>query len=504
MSIIHRLENAYRNADSLITNGIELVVVPDPIGHAINDAARELHFASFESGNPGFAKKASEIAYLARWLWTYSVVSTQSQHFLFELEELCNQLPDGDLQNPLIRIRDEVERILIDGKISPMLETLLDDVSMFGEDAERECRVATVKGRAALDIGNMVQPNCAISTVEGMRKAGSSILKCFFLGEPMRFSSSSWTAPIAKENAFYLPDWVRNRDLPVGELEEVTNTPSAPVRIFDLEAKKTIEISPSEVSKSRNSISEDSLSAEEGRPVETVERGTGQETELALRVGLGGGRSVFLRKDGEIRVLEFDSRGEITVDVVPVSLLEEGDFIHLRSSGGDPLELETLTRELLSARWGEIAATQQEWKAKLEKQYDNFTDQTVANFAAMHGIVAHQQLRMWTDARFIHPRSDSDFRALLKWLRIEDWETTFENAKQLRGARQKAGHKIARDLSNALQTVASEIWFEKDWVDLEGVEDRNISGAVARVRNISRPWKPEPQVRSRLGQPFFD
>lgn len=139
---------------------------------------------------------------------------------------------------------------------------------------------------------------------------------------------------------------------------------------------------------------------------------------------------------------------------IPVSSIEPGMFILLRTSGGGDY-LGPLADKILGDQMSLIKASQEQWKGLLrEKVHErNAFEISVALLDLGSNRAEETNLRNWMSSQKIKPHDKNDFAAIMKLVDLEDkTDEYWRNAKALHSAHMKAGFHIRKLL---LKKVAS-------------------------------------------------
>ena len=194
------------------------------------------------------------------------------------------------------------------------------------------------------------------------------------------------------------------------------------------------------------------------------------ESVPARLCALEGGVSVFLRgHDGaETSVLYIDQK---QADVIwrPVSSLEPGDFLLLRTTGGGDYVTE-LAWEYLGEKAREIQNAQAHWKRKLSnvicaRDAEEVSEETKDNGASAANV---GNILAWASDDRIQPGKKGDFIALLKTLGLcHKAEEYWLYGRAIRRARVRAGLYVRKLLLEQVQEADIELLEENGGADFE-------------------------------------
>jgi hypothetical protein len=239
----------------------------------------------------------------------------------------------------------------------------------------------------------------------------------------------------------------------------------------------------------------------------------GHEYELvdANLLSLEGGAAVFIDASDKAKVLTIDPEGDAgprsrggtsRLRRVPVSYVEPGTYILLRTSGGGDYII-PLANKILGSNADYIRDCQAHWKGLLREEIASKGLFRVSYDLLELGSVRAEEsnVRNWASSRNIRPEDERDFAAIMKLTGIEDKTTEYwRNAKALANAHLRAGGRIRMML---LKEVATG-----DLDELERTGRMNFelpgedAGSLTAFRVLSVSEKKYKVPLSNLEDPF--
>jgi len=227
---------------------------------------------------------------------------------------------------------------------------------------------------------------------------------------------------------------------------------------------------------------------------------------------LESGAAVFVDATESTKMLVIDLAGEIGdeevdqrtshVKRVPVSLIETGMFILLRTSGGGDY-LMPLADKILGTRAREARTRQEHWKGLLrEKVREKGLLATSIDLLDRGSVRAEESnVRNWASSRNIRPHDKSDFVAIMRLIGMEEKiDEYWKNAKAINSAHMKAGFYIRRLLLKKVADADLEELRRTGNMDFE-LRESGAGGLTAyRIVTISQKQYLVPV--SYTGRPF--
>jgi hypothetical protein len=184
---------------------------------------------------------------------------------------------------------------------------------------------------------------------------------------------------------------------------------------------------------------------------------SGYEYEMvdASLLSLEGGAAVFIDASDKAKALTIDPDGDVGVRKyggmsrlrrIPVSYIETGTYILMRTSGGGDYII-PMADKILGTNAGYIRGCQAHWKGLLREEVARKgLFQVSYDLLELGSIRAEESnIRNWVSSRNIRPEDERDFAAILKLTGLEDKISEYwRNAKALANAHLRAGAIIRR------------------------------------------------------------
>ena len=236
-----------------------------------------------------------------------------------------------------------------------------------------------------------------------------------------------------------------------------------------------------------------------------------EDEDLESRLFLLEGRAAaFL--DAKAKQIVIDLKGNDEIDLeednqsqvekIPVTDIEPGMFILLRTSGGGDYII-ALANRRLGEKAQRTRALQSEWKALLRQKVKSSGIQTVIKYLLKLGSLHANELnvRNWMSERHIRPDNDQDFDAILNFVGLGDrLKQFYEAASLINSAHRSAGKHIRKLL---LQRVC-----QSDLQQLERLGKMNFElsevdgGSMTAFRIVDISTKTVMVSTSKIAHPF--
>ncbi len=236
-----------------------------------------------------------------------------------------------------------------------------------------------------------------------------------------------------------------------------------------------------------------------------------EEIEARLLL-LESGSAVFVDAAENTKTLVIDLEGSedeqetgqrtSRVKRIPVSSIEPGMFILLRTSGGGDY-VAPLANKILGDQMPQVRASQEHWKGLLREKVreSNTFEISLALLDQGSDRAEETNLRNWMSSRTIKPHDKNDFAAIMKVIGLEDKTGEYwRNAKALHSAHMRAGFHIRKLL---LKKVANA---DLDELERTGKMDFELhgsgAGSLTAYRIIALSQKNYVIPVSHVGRPF--
>jgi hypothetical protein len=227
--------------------------------------------------------------------------------------------------------------------------------------------------------------------------------------------------------------------------------------------------------------------------------GHGEPAEARL-FALASGEAVYLEwADGsQAHVAELED--ELSVHQVPVTELEEGRFVVLRTSGEGDYVREIADRILGDEAPG-LRAIQREWKEKLAAAVAVRGISGVIDDLKENGsqIASEQNLRRWMSESSLKTQRPEDFGAIMQLIGEEArTEEIWAAMEKLHGAHMRAGNQVRQRLLDEIARSESTELLRTGWADYDA-EEIEGEGAlrVARIVGIGPEVEEVPRGKLR-------
>lgn len=204
---------------------------------------------------------------------------------------------------------------------------------------------------------------------------------------------------------------------------------------------------------------------------------------------LGDDSAVFLEAEDNSRVLVIDveDRGNTRIRRMPISELQTGMSVLLRTAGGGDY-IVAIADGILGPLASEVRARQQRWKLLLrDRVVSSSLAETSQKLVQLGSSVSSEaNVRNWLSPRSIRTRDFQDFRAVMSLVGLENEAEEYWDAMGvIRHAHQTAGQHIRRRLLSEAATADLDDLDNAGRVDFELPEADGGSITAFRIDEIS-------------------
>lgn len=231
--------------------------------------------------------------------------------------------------------------------------------------------------------------------------------------------------------------------------------------------------------------------------------GLDQEDIEARLFLLEGGAAVFLDVNAKAIVIDLEEDGESQVKRLPVTDIEPGMFILLRTSGGGDYII-SLANRILGEEAQRLRGLQKLWKIRLRNAVKSTGLQAVSkNLVKLGSQLAKNELnvRNWMSDSSIKPRNYMDFDAILRFVGLGDRVKEFhEAACLLDGVHRRAGKYIRKLLIH--QVCSSDLHELKQLGRMDFELDEVDGGSMTVFRVVDIAPELNMILASKIAQPF--
>jgi hypothetical protein len=218
---------------------------------------------------------------------------------------------------------------------------------------------------------------------------------------------------------------------------------------------------------------------------------------------LEGETAVFLDANLQQHIIDLHEHGEDQVKKIPVTNIELGMFIVLRTSGGGDYIIPVANR-ILKEKATQFRELQKEWKTLLRNKVRVYGTQNVSRNLINLGsqkAKSEQNLRNWMSERSIKPDDDKDFNAVLRFVGLEDRLQEFHQAaRSIITAHIQAGRHIRKLLLHQICHSDLQQLERLGKMDFELAEADCGSMTAFRVVDINTETTRVPY--SKIAHPF--
>ena len=229
-------------------------------------------------------------------------------------------------------------------------------------------------------------------------------------------------------------------------------------------------------------------------------------TEVDARLfALSGDYGVFLDAESKRQaVLEPDLEADERIRWIPVSDLEGGVHILVRTEGGGDL-IRPQADVMLGRRAEFLREKQREWKRELRRAHAELGLGSLCRQLKEQGceIANSANVRNWTSSDSIKTRDRGHFEAILKVVGLggdQEFGELWDAMKEIDSAHRKAGRAIAKQLREAVADADVEPLIQTGQMLFELEQGRG--GAIRAFRIEDLDSKVHRCPESLLGRPF--
>ncbi|TQM31300.1 hypothetical protein [Nocardia bhagyanarayanae] len=476
MSRIAALNTRYERTTRLMSTGVGIVAVGDPISARVDAAVRHV-YVLVRDNIPGIWDDLLGAAKALRWRL---MTQPQPRQFNAALLQAVTAVIDESVR--LRQVAGPVVQQAIDELATAAEEAATADPAAGGvlleslKDAGSDgCVVIAASGSAMVGLANWLAPQgftvrLASQVVRDQLFVGQG----YAIGPPRFFPSSLVTSPTTEALSYIMPGWFGDQAIPNSLLAEYAE--SAVLVKGRLSAVgETWEAATA----SRESAEDEGELLPQATWIipEAPAREPDADEIAARQVLLSGGYAIWL-DDGEwIRAVDPSQRGGGRVTTVDVPDVRPGTYLLLRDGQTERRALYDAALELLGSPAQAVEASQARWKATLQARLNQLGRTAVARELAELGIRSSERVYAWTDPMLARPQNNQDFELLLQWLCLPV-HPTFELATALRRIRAQASAKIAEQLEDAVGTADMSVLERDGHLRLE-LEVNGFRGVIA-------------------------
>lgn len=495
MNRIVALNARYEAVRSLVSYGVEVVVVSDPPGARANAAVNQLRRAVQDDGPEIWGDLVEALKFL-RWrriaqpqpVATNRAIQQGAQQVMQEVNRLRGAVASDALL-------DEVETSAAAVAASDSLVgTLL--LRSINEVESGSCVVVAANKSAQIAIeGWLSEIDTLVLTPGELGREKPAVDLAYVIGPPRLFGPALVTAPIAGEVNFYAPDWFADWSVPQSTIAKYAEG------AVIVGARVHSEGPADDSYFVHNEDRDDFLPKPDWGTRPAVDRQPRDDEVEASKILLSGNQAVWLDDGDRIRALDPAQPAGERVQYIPVDAVRTGTYLLLRQGATEHGALYQEVLSLLGARSDAADDMQRAWKDRLAGRLAELGYWEVVSQLKARGVRTAGRAQAWADPNLIRPLSDHDFEHLLNWLGIQPQDTV-ENATSLR----RMLYQVSADIRRELEDVVSSA----DLHELErtghlslSVEREGVRGILAaRVLAIS-PFS-EIKLRRDTRVPFRD
>jgi len=405
-----------------------------------------------------------------------------------ELNDLERSLSQTSPEFQYVQAASKAIEILVESKVNP-IEII---VSRILQDFDGQCVVALQNGKYRLRTQEHLESRGFQGQVlqASQLKSLEVVDKLILVGPPKLFDESIWSSPCAR--------FIHVVQYPQGE--ELPKTDG----LFGLDAglmeREFVESGISSFTRKIELFNEiEDLKDLVTRYVRghSIHDGPG-ETIGAVLIALGGDHGVWTEFDESNYLLcvDADRYGHGQIIKKQVMEVSPGDFLLLREGESDP----DYIREIANSKFGAIKyrKNQTEWKQALNMAVVAAGGLTSSNTILSTFGARVFNLKYWI-GKGIGPGSFRDFEAVCRFSKLSiDVETRYQEIEKIRGAHQKAGAYIRKELQKNLLESGIEELMETGYQSYE-VQDL---GKIAAFEVKFKDDQIRQVLISHLDRPF--
>ncbi len=361
------------------------------------------------------------------------------------------------LEEVLKEIETTPTRILFDRLCANLVECGDNEATVIVQDRAFIVPCTEALAAAGSPFGKVIRPedmhDSAICTTQ------------FIVGISRQLPDWMFTAPSAEIVTLVHFDVVRDRDMIHGLLNDTIHTE---IRGDVPDPSLSVEFSPIEIARP-----ERDWGLVRGRI--SGESHGGDALVPARAFVIASDRVIFLvcEDDETCRTVRIVGDRPLLKRVL-VRDVTEGDYLIVRTDGGNRDVIADIADELLGQRAGHLRKLQVTWSSRLLSYIqENGRERSQADLRKL-GCKA-RTMDSWARGTAIRPQSDTDFSAVLQLCGIEGpaVEPFFEGMQTLRSAHIRAGHYVSRALERRIAEVDVVELAKSGWMELR-LEDSDV------------------------------
>ena len=482
MSRIDALNQRYKASASVVRDGAELVVVGDPAGARFNAAVRQLLLVVRDDGPELWDELVGAVKAL-RWrlvtqpqpIRANLALHDGAERVVYEIRRLRGAV-SGSSQQVLDELSAAAQGVTESDPVSGGV--LLQSIEEVGA---ADCVVVAASLAAQSRLAEWLNPHGVhVRTVGQLEREALVWDQAYAVGPPRFFRSSVVTAPATNAVSFLLPSWYGDRSIPRSAIgayaDGALRIDGRVFAVGDLSGA-TLQLASAEVE-------DDFLPQPSWGPRNEVDREPTSDEVIARKIVLSGNLAIWL-DDGE-RIRSLDPRqptGE-RVTYNDVNAVRVGTCLLLRSGETERRALYDAALQLMGTRRDDAAASQLQWKERLQQRLSGRGHTAVVRELRQCGVKTLDRVRAWTDPTLARPQRERDFELLLEWLGLPI-QPTLSYATMLRRLRSQASADIREELETAVAAVDLSVLERDGHLSLD-VTTAGFRGIIAtRVLAIS-------------------
>lgn len=510
MSRIYDVIRRYDAARSVISSGVSVFAIGDPVGAQLNAAVRGIRNHVGDDDSTAWAE-VLRVSEILRWRRITQpqpnkfspFVEEMAQTIAQEASRLRNFVDAGELLDQL-----EGAAMAVATSDNPVGAVLLGSLEEVGPE---QCVVVASRMAARVGLlawlGDRGVQVVVPSELEGL---GEGIDVSFAVGPPIfiprgLFPRGLVTAPVTSELTFVMPAWFSQRAL-LGPEYVLQGSDFSDFADGGIEIRaKVFQIGDIAERAVDEPVEPDPQDIYYPQP-EWGSRTSGDRDPLpdeteAWKVLLGGGLALWLDDGERIRSLDPTQPVGARVTYESIEGVVPGTYLLLRDG---ETERQAMYDAALSGAKGnaaQIKVTQDIWKQTLTDRLAKQQIGSVVDELARLSVRSATRVRAWTEPTLICPKRAEDFSLLLGWLGIPE-HPTYSNAITLRRALYKASAELGRELEEAVGRADLKSLIRDGIMHLDLQREGFRGMIVARVLARSPFTEIVPRQRTRI--PFED